>query len=188
MSSDSETDDKLEFLERTIYNHFVSNQSARIPNRKIQPAASLILHMMNPKIIWTGVNVENVKWVSQYQRRCCWNPKNFDDDIFDGKQCITETDAFESVCLNKYVLQAAIGTWNDSHHEDRNLENNNFRFVAYKQYISWSYGYLGKRRRKPLPNCAIIKIQQKYPDPNNAYVPYTNLAWNCSYLWCCYVS
>ena len=98
---------------------------------------------------------------------CCRAPKIFEDDIFDGKKCITETDAFESVCLNLHVLQAAIGTWNDTHQEERNLENINFRFISYKQYISWSFGYLGKKKRKPLPNCAIEKIREKYPDPKD---------------------
>ena len=100
---------------------------------------------------------------------CCRNPNIFEDDVFDGKTCITESDAFDSVCLNRFVLQAALGTWNDNNHDTRKLDHKNYRFIAYKQYISWSYGYLGKRKRKPLRNCAITKIRQTYPEPNNMY-------------------
>lgn len=109
------------------------------------------------------------------EKVCCRRPQIFEEDVFDGNRCIVETDAFASVCLNRFVLQAAIGTWNDNNHENRNLEDRNYRFIAYKQYISWSYGYLGKRKRKPLPNCVITEIRRKYPDPNDTYVPYNDL-------------
>ena len=110
------------------------------------------------------------------EKVCCKKPVVFDTDVFESKVCITETDAFLNVCLNRFVLQAAIGNWNDLTHDNRNLGNKNYRFIAYRQYISWSYGYLGRRKRKPLPNCAIIKIREIYPDPNNVYIPYAELS------------
>ena len=100
----------------------------------------------------------------------------FDTDVFESKVSITETDAFQNVCLNRFVLQAAIGNWNDLTHDNRNFGNKNYRFIAYRQYISWSYGYLGRRKRNPLPNSAIIKIREIYPDPDNVYVPYLELS------------
>ena len=100
----------------------------------------------------------------------------FDSGVFESKVCITETDAIQNVCLNRFVLQAAIGNWNDLTHDNRNLGNENDRFIAYRQYISWSYGYLGRRKRKPFPNSAIIKIRDIYPNPANVYVPYVELS------------
>ena len=110
------------------------------------------------------------------EKICCTNPKTFDNDIFDGKDCITTTEAFASVCLNMHVLQASIGAWNYNNEDIKELENKNLRFIAYKQYIYWSYGYLGKKRRKPLPICVIDKIRETFPDPNNVYVPYEDIA------------
>ena len=109
------------------------------------------------------------------EKVCCLNPKVFENNVFENHLCITETEAFASVCLNRFVLQAAIGTWNQDNREPRNFDDKNFRFIAYKQYISWSYGYLGKRKRKPLPICVIQAIRRKYPDPNNMYIPYHDI-------------
>ena len=97
--------------------------------------------------------------------------------MFCIKQCITESEPFEAVCLNRHVLQAAIASWIDFHPDERNLENINFRFISYKQYIWWSYGYLGKRKRNPLPNCVIAKIRKTFPHQNNMYA-YLTLKYN----------
>ena len=35
---------------------------------------------------------------------------------FAGEECVTATDAFKSVCLNKHVLKTALATWNDFYH------------------------------------------------------------------------
>ena len=109
------------------------------------------------------------------EKICCRSPMIFDDDVFDGKMCIVESEAFESVCLNKYVLQAAIGAWKEYNYDKKGLDVKNYRFLAYRQYIAWSHGYLGKKRRRPLPNCVIIAIRKRFPDPNNIYVPYSEL-------------
>ena len=95
-------------------------------------------------------NNSNIK-----EKICCKNPKTVDNGIFDGKDCITTTEAFASVILNMHVLQASIGAWNYNNEDIKELENKNLRFIAYKQYIYWSYGYLGKKHRKPLPICVI---------------------------------
>ena len=86
----------------------------------------------------------------------CKNPQMLFEEEFD---CITKTTSFANVCLDKNVLKAAMGAWREFRDETRSPENKNYRFISYKQYIWWSYGYLGKNKRKPLPNCVITKIR-----------------------------
>ena len=105
---------------------------------------------------------------------CCKNPILSDADDFVGMTCITMAETFQTVCLNKNVLKTALSTWNNFYQDGKDLANDNMRFIAYKQFISWTYGYLGKKKRKPLPNCVIKAIRQTYPDPRGIYVPYSD--------------
>ena len=58
---------------------------------------------------------------------------------FTDVDCITETETFNLVYLNKEILRTSMATWNELTSEKRALVNVNFRFIGYKQYISWSY-------------------------------------------------
>ena len=86
---------------------------------------------------------------------CCKNPLILPEEKFNGFDCITQSEAFRNVCLDKDVLGAA---WKDLSSKHVTINNINYRFIAYKQYVCWTYGYLGKKKRKPLPNCAMKQI------------------------------
>jgi hypothetical protein len=55
--------------------------------------------------------------------------------------------------------------------EDKNqLKPENFRFVAYRNVFFIVYGRTKKKMsRLPLPSCAVIRIRNAYPDPQNSY-------------------
>ena len=55
------------------------------------------------------------------------------------------------------------------------LSNIKYRFIEYKQYAWWSQGYLGKKRRKPLPNCVIKKIFTVFEKKNYIFTCLTAL-------------
>ena len=111
------------------------------------------------------------------EKLCCKNPLVLPIEKFNGFDCITQSQAFNNVCLNKDVLEAAIGAWQDLNYENMGLANINYRFIAYKQYVWWSYGYLGKKKRRPLPNCAIKKIRAVFPEEEgHKYVPYSDVS------------
>ena len=44
-----------------------------------------------------------------------------------------------------------------------------YRFIAYRQYISWNFGWLGKDTK--IPSCIVQKIWKTFPTPDNIYVP-----------------
>ena len=106
------------------------------------------------------------------EKVCCKSPKILSDDTFADECCVTKTGSFQSICLNKDVLQVALSEWNDLRGDNKEFENNNFRFIAYMQYILWCHGHMGRRNRTPLPNCVLRKIREVFPDDENKYVPY----------------
>ncbi|KAL4234519.1 hypothetical protein ACF0H5_006162 [Mactra antiquata] len=50
--------------------------------------------------------------------------------------------------------------------------NASMRHAAYRQYILFHFGKLGHGIRRPVPSCCTWFIRDKYPDPNNYYVPF----------------
>ena len=62
------------------------------------------------------------------------NPQLLRNEKFGNLNFITQTSSFATVCLDKSVLEAAIGAWRDLVGEGFSLENKNYRFISYKQY------------------------------------------------------
>ena len=106
------------------------------------------------------------------QRLCCQSTTQIIGKKFLDKKCISETDAFEDVCLNRNVLEAALGTWKEFTDEEMDTSNKSFRLIAYRQYISWIFGWLGKDVRKVIPSCVVQKIRLTFPAPDNVYKGY----------------
>ncbi|KAG5844319.1 hypothetical protein ANANG_G00161220 [Anguilla anguilla] len=38
------------------------------------------------------------------------------------------------------------------------------RYLAYRQFVSWCWGYLGRRIRVVIPSCVVLRIHCEYPD------------------------
>ena len=72
--------------------------------------------------------------------------------------CITQTEDFALVCLHKTVLETALGRWHHEHDERMDFNNRNYRFIAYRQYIGWIYGRLGRGERRAIPSCILYII------------------------------
>ena len=50
--------------------------------------------------------------------------------------------------------------------------NKAMRHAAYRQYILFEYGRLGRGVRRPVPSCVTWFIRDKFPDSLGHYVPY----------------
>ena len=113
------------------------------------------------------VEMENVM-----ERVCCQSSSDIIGDKMRYKTCITLTDGFRDVCLNNNVLEAAHGTWRNFTEEPIEISNKSFRFIAYRQYISWIFVWLGKDIRKVIPSCVVNTVRNTFPAHDNADVPY----------------
>ena len=84
--------------------------------------------------------------------------------------CITRTEVFTQTCMSPCVLRAALNrtaehvfNFNPQHQPD------NYRHVAYQQYVYYAYGWLGPKERRALPACACWAIRDAYPSANGVY-------------------
>ena len=50
------------------------------------------------------------------------------------------------------------------------ITNKQLRFLAYSAYTAAKYGYLGKRKRIPIPRCVEYGIRCNYPDDHEMYI------------------
>ena len=48
-------------------------------------------------------------------------------------------------------------------------DNRALRHAAYRQYVMWIHGHLGKGQRKVIPSCCVRK---HYPSPNGQYTSF----------------
>ena len=106
------------------------------------------------------------------ERICCQASSEIIAEKVESHKCISHTDGFRDVCLNRNVLEAALGSWSQMTDEPVEKSNKSYRFIAYRQYISWIFGWLGKDVRKVIPSCVVNKIRITFPEPDNNYVPY----------------
>lgn len=91
----------------------------------------------------------------------------------NGLQCVTDNPQFQTVCLNREVLDVALLSAASFLKEKpliRPLESRQYRLAAYRQFTIWSRGYLGKKQRKLIPPCVVNLIHKTYPPAGNFVV------------------
>ena len=83
--------------------------------------------------------------------------------------CVTLQPSFQSLVLDHDALSVAIVGRMDVLADRSDFSNQGYRFAAYRQYILWQNGYLGRGNRRVVPSCATCSIWQKYPSPDGVY-------------------
>ena len=122
---------------------------------------------------WCSCDCCNVM-TTEAESLCCKEANEILDNLFEGNKCVTFANEFKMVCLEKSVLGTNLATISIYTGEKFTHENSNYRFSAYKQYISWIYGYLGKHARRVIPSCVVWAIRTKYPSEDGKYVPFNH--------------
>ena len=101
----------------------------------------------------------------------CVPVKNPHDQKCCGlRKCITSYQLFENPCLDRNVLEVAIKARCDIRADDIEFSTNSYLKAAYRQYILWRYGRLGKGNRGVCPSCVVRMIRMAYPAPDGNYL------------------
>ena len=86
------------------------------------------------------------------------------------QKCITSYELFQNLCLDRNVLEVAIKARCDMRADDPDFSTNSYRKAAYRQYILWRYGRLGKDNRRVCPSCVVRMIRVAYPSADGNYM------------------
>ena len=82
---------------------------------------------MNWRTCENCVHMQNIP-----ERLCCQSTSEvIIGGKIDTKKCISLTDAFHDVCLNKNVLEAALGTSREFTDEELGISNKSYRFIGF---------------------------------------------------------
>ncbi|KAL2099390.1 hypothetical protein ACEWY4_005870 [Coilia grayii] len=87
--------------------------------------------------------------------------------------CMILHPGLEPVCLNLYSLQNALNIYR-ADYGPLQFSTNNFiifvffarrcRHLAYRSFVSWCWGYLGRKVRVIIPACVVLRIRREFPD------------------------
>ena len=123
------------------------------------PVTPVMIIINHPRGLQIGANVANAdRWIILWRVCCKLRP------------CTTTTDAFYDISLNLHVLSVCIINHCDYFGEDTEFTPSNYRKAAYRQYILYNHGYLGRGNRKVVPSCGVWKVRDHYPAPDNNYL------------------
>ncbi|XP_040191767.1 P2X purinoceptor 7-like [Rana temporaria] len=108
---------------------------------------------------------------TQLESVCCRQIYQVEGSIPEGMSCITAAPVFVSqftIQEHVYITSMAI------HVIERPVvdadNNRRLRKTAYRAFIGWIYGFLGKANRKVIPACVVKAIREAFPDPDGSYV------------------
>lgn len=80
-------------------------------------------------------------------------------------QCMTENPGFKALCLNRWVLQASWFEYRQKYGDFKQAEHKRKRHQAYRLFVRWCWGVLGKDIRVCLPSCVVMCIRAHFPPP-----------------------
>ena len=84
--------------------------------------------------------------------------------------CVTSYQAFHNQCIDQLSLTLAIRQRCDMRADAPDYSMNSYRKAAYRTYILWKYGKLGRGNRRVVPSCVVRTVRRAYPAPDNEYM------------------
>ncbi|XP_063060538.1 nanor [Engraulis encrasicolus] len=86
-------------------------------------------------------------------------------------QCVIDHPGFYATSLNVYVLQAMYNIYRADHGPVRlrGIEHR-YRYLAYRMFVSWCWGFLGRHIRVVVPSCVVLRVRREFPDSQQQYM------------------
>ncbi|XP_051990864.1 P2X purinoceptor 7 [Xyrauchen texanus] len=85
--------------------------------------------------------------------------------------CMVHHPGFEPNCLNPYTLQNIHNIYRTDYGPLRcRIIEKQYRQLAYRSFVSWCWGYLGRHVRVVIPSCVVLRISLEFPDQSGGYV------------------
>jgi hypothetical protein len=88
------------------------------------------------------------------------------------RPCITTSRLFPQLVPDANALDLAMQYREDMLALNEVRNNENFRHAAYRQFVLWQHGHLGRGNRRAVPSCCVRAIRDRYPSPNGMYTGY----------------
>ena len=88
--------------------------------------------------------------------------------------CITRFQAFNNICLDRDILEVCMKARCDIRADEFNFSVESFRKAAYRQFVLWRFGKLGRGNRRVVPSCVVLSIRRMYPSADGQYMGYRN--------------
>ena len=104
--------------------------------------------------------------------KCQLMPQPVENLCCGRTTCITTYDIFNIICLHPVNLRVALENSADYRADEVDCSNRNLRKTAYRQFILWAHGRLGRHNRRVVPSCAVLAIRQRYPSSTGLYMGY----------------
>ncbi|KXJ05049.1 P2X purinoceptor 7, partial [Exaiptasia diaphana] len=86
--------------------------------------------------------------------------------------CVTSYQRFHNICIDREVLELAIRVRCDIRADEPDYSMTSYRIAAYRQYVLWKYGKLGRGNRRVLPSCVVRTIRNSYRAAGEAFMGY----------------
>ena len=102
--------------------------------------------------------------------RCRHMPLEVEKVCCRQRVCITREEFFQSAVLDMSVLSIAIVNRSDVFADDPEYTPSSYRKAAYRQWILWQHGYLGRANRRVIPSCVVWAVRDRYPSPDGQYL------------------
>jgi len=79
--------------------------------------------------------------------------------------CMTQNPGFLVVCTDLDVLETAWFQYKQQYGGDDGPEHKRLRHIAYRQFVRWCWGWLGRHLCVVIPACVVSCIRAHFPPP-----------------------
>ncbi|KAL2079799.1 hypothetical protein ACEWY4_025543 [Coilia grayii] len=81
--------------------------------------------------------------------------------------CVVDHPGLEPVCLNVTITQISANLCKTKYQFYR--LSSLYRYLSYRSFVSWCWGFLGRKIRVVNPACVVLRIHSEFPDEEGHY-------------------